>query len=364
MRILLNLGAVSVAVLASGCASVSGGNAQSMIVTTAEKDGRDVPGADCKLSNSKGSWSLKTPGETTIVRSNTPMTVKCEKSPLPTGMATVESATRAAMFGNILVGGIIGAAIDHSSGAAYEYPASVRVVMGDVIALGVPVQPVAKAARFQVHDRQFDLPAASGYANAADVNAVPYESARKAYNDFLQKPVPRAFVLSSDGHATSWSNSTAAVQKAMEHCNEKFSGCQLYAYDSTVVWKASYTNPAAAARKEQPAQPVRSEASALARRNPLPAASGYADLNDVDKLARLNPRARAAYEAFLAKPLPRAFALSENAGWWSSWGSKPKDPSASIDPAVRVVPDCENYHQRRCTIYAVDEVVVYQPEQK
>jgi S1-C subfamily serine protease len=98
--------------------------------------------------------------------------------------------------------------------------------------------------------------------------------------------------------------------------------------------------------------------------HPLASASGYAELTDLDKLAQINPRARAAYEAFLAKPLPRAFALSENGGWWTSWGRKPKDPSAAADPAVRILPDCEKYHQRRCTIYAIDSVVVYKPEQK
>lgn len=92
---------------------------------------------------------------------------------------------------------------------------------------------------------------------------------------------------------------------------------------------------------------------------PSPAASGYADVNDIARLVQLNPRARAAYEAFLSKPLPRAFALSESGGWWMSWGTKPKDPSASMDPAIRAVPDCERYHQRRCFLYVVDEVVVW-----
>lgn len=89
------------------------------------------------------------------------------------------------------------------------------------------------------------------------------------------------------------------------------------------------------------------------------AGSSYADVNDVAKLIKVNPRARAAYETFLSKPLPRAFALSENGGWWMAWGKKPKDPFASSDPAIRVLPDCEKHHQRRCFVYAVDETVVW-----
>lgn len=34
------------------------------------------------------------------------------------------------MFGNIIFGGGIGAIIDHNNGSAYEYPATIKVVMG------------------------------------------------------------------------------------------------------------------------------------------------------------------------------------------------------------------------------------------
>jgi hypothetical protein len=379
MRFMLTICAFAFAALASGCASVSGGNVQSMIVTAAEKGGRDLPGADCTLSNNKGSWRVKTPGETTIVRSNTAMTVKCEKEAQPVGIATVESATRAAMYGNILIGGVVGAAIDHTSGAAYEYPVTVRVVMGDVIAIAPPKPPnEATAGRHapKVHDKQFDLPAATGFANAADVNAVPSEAARLAYGDWLQKPPPRAFVLSSDGRPFWAFNTSAAVQRAMDRCGERHTGCRLYAYDDVVVWKATYALETPRARKE--AAPQRTVAATATAETPVriaadsnkevlqpaPVASGYAALNDIGKLPTINPKLRAAYETFLTRPLPRAFALSENGGWWASWGTKPKDPNASIDPSVRVIPDCEKYHQRRCTVYAINEVVVYKPEQK
>jgi hypothetical protein len=89
------------------------------------------------------------------------------------------------------------------------------------------------------------------------------------------------------------------------------------------------------------------------------AASGYADVNDVARLVAVNPRAKEAYERFLTKPFPRAFALSENGGWFISAGIKRKDPALSIDPAIRIVPDCEKRHQRRCYLYAVDDIVVW-----
>lgn len=119
---------------------------------------------------------------------------------------------------------------------------------------------------------------------------------------------------------------------------------------------------AVAVAKREAAAPQTGGANA-AQGKTSPVASGYADLNDVEKLGQISPRARTGYEDFLKKPLPRAFALAEGGGWWASWGTKPKNPNSSTDPALRVVPDCEQFHHRRCTIYVIDNVVVYRPPQ-
>jgi hypothetical protein len=96
-----------------------------------------------------------------------------------------------------------------------------------------------------------------------------------------------------------------------------------------------------------------------AREHAKPVASGYGDIKDVAKLAQLAPNAKAAYETFLSKPLPRAFAISDDKRWWYAWGWKPKDPADDPDPSVRVVSGCEKRTQRTCVLYAVDDVVVY-----
>lgn len=84
--------------LLGACASVAGGNVQKIYVQTQAADGATVNGADCALSNDKGTWRLKSPGDTSVVRSNRPMEVKCEKPPLPQGVLSVESGTRGAML--------------------------------------------------------------------------------------------------------------------------------------------------------------------------------------------------------------------------------------------------------------------------
>ncbi|MFC7513877.1 hypothetical protein ACFQUU_02545 [Herbaspirillum sp. GCM10030257] len=56
------------------------------------------------------------------------------------GMAAVKSSTKSMAFGNIIFGGIIGAAVDTSSGAAYDYPTLISVIMGESIVQAPPAQ--------------------------------------------------------------------------------------------------------------------------------------------------------------------------------------------------------------------------------
>lgn len=116
--------------LTSGCASITGTTNQSVSVQTREPGGKEVTGAACELTNNKGKWFVTTPGSVMVHRSNDDMQVLCNKADLEPGRAGVVSETKGSMFGNIIFGGAIGAVVDHSSGAAYEYPAFIQVLMG------------------------------------------------------------------------------------------------------------------------------------------------------------------------------------------------------------------------------------------
>lgn len=113
----------------SGCASVTGSTTQSISVQTREPGTGELRGANCELANSKGRWYVTTPGSVMIHRSNDDMQVYCSKAGFETGRTSVVSVTKAEMFGNILVGGVIGAVIDHNSGSGYEYPGFVQILM-------------------------------------------------------------------------------------------------------------------------------------------------------------------------------------------------------------------------------------------
>ena len=113
----------------SGCASVSGGPSQSLTVQANYKD-QDVFGVNCEIKNTRGLWFVTTPGTTQIRSSSEALSVVCNKKDLGSGRAIVESEMKGAMYGNLILGGVIGGVVDHSTGAAYEYPKTIKVIMG------------------------------------------------------------------------------------------------------------------------------------------------------------------------------------------------------------------------------------------
>ncbi|MBC7467934.1 MAG: hypothetical protein H7322_01280 [Ramlibacter sp.] len=329
-------------VVLAGCASVSGGNVQKMYVQAQSQNGAAVSGADCTLTNDKGSWRLTAPGDTSIVRSNKRMEVKCDKSPLPPGVVSVESATRGAMYGNIILGGVVGAVIDHNSGAAYEYPEMIKVIMGRMVSMDVPKQPVsgtrdpnipkdtraasarptptqppgqAIAAADPVPSAAAGIapiaPIATGYARIDDIDAVPYlgDKGREGYRLWIKRPTPKAFAVSTDG---SWfgawglrpadpAHPTDPSERAMLLCQQRTKGiCMLYAVNGSVVWAKP--------------TPVAASPAARGHSHTVPPASGYAAIDNVDAVpARAEGKAR--YSQYLAMPSPKAFVVYETGGW-------------------------------------------------
>lgn len=117
-------------VLSSGCASITGSEIQTIAIETVDKSGSAVSGADCNLTNDRGSWKLKSPGHAAINRSSEDLNVRCQAEDHDPGMAKAISRANGGMFGNIIFGGGIGAIIDHNKGTAYDYPEFIRVVFG------------------------------------------------------------------------------------------------------------------------------------------------------------------------------------------------------------------------------------------
>ncbi len=109
----------------SGCASIVSGQNQVVSVDTP-----GCPGARCELVNDKGRFYVaSTPGTVTLMRSYNNLQVTCTRDATTSAPVSVASATKAMAFGNILVGGIVGAGVDIGTGAAYDYPQMISVSM-------------------------------------------------------------------------------------------------------------------------------------------------------------------------------------------------------------------------------------------
>jgi hypothetical protein len=81
-------------------------------------------------------------------------------------------------------------------------------------------------------------------------------------------------------------------------------------------------------------------------------------LDDAQALPYVSEAGRDAYRAWLARPLPRAFVVSPQGGWFTTWGSRPADPSMPADVAARAMARC-HLRSQQCERYAVDREVVF-----
>lgn len=118
---------------AVGCASIVNDSTHPMKLETLAADGKAIAGAECKLVNDYGSVTVRS-GETSPVRrSNKDLDINCKHPDNPDAVARAISRANAGLAGNILLGGVIGAVIDHSKGTAYTYPTWIRLVFGKTL---------------------------------------------------------------------------------------------------------------------------------------------------------------------------------------------------------------------------------------
>lgn len=132
MKKSLFFGLVMSSMITTGCSSLTGdGTSQNISVFTVKENSQDLIGARCEFTNDEGMWTTVSPGSLMVHRSNKNLQVVCFKEEHNDGFATMVSKTKANMFGNIIFGGGIGAIIDHNNGSAYEYPPTVKIMMGN-----------------------------------------------------------------------------------------------------------------------------------------------------------------------------------------------------------------------------------------
>jgi hypothetical protein len=112
-----------------GCASITHDTVQTILIETLASDQRLVTATDCRAANDAGTYE-GTATEIKVRRSSDHLDLQCRHPEHGTADARVISRANAGFVGNVLVGGVVGAMVDQSSGAGYSYPTWIRLVFG------------------------------------------------------------------------------------------------------------------------------------------------------------------------------------------------------------------------------------------
>lgn len=114
-----------VAATGSGCATVTKGSSQAVTLHT------DPEGATCDMAREAKIFAslAATPGQVQVGREWSAIDISCRKAGHQTTDLRVESSVEGWTMGNILIGGIIGFAVDAASGAMRQYPQFVTLTL-------------------------------------------------------------------------------------------------------------------------------------------------------------------------------------------------------------------------------------------
>ncbi|WP_233828797.1 hypothetical protein [Paraburkholderia sp. ZP32-5] len=80
-------------------------------------------------------------------------------------------------------------------------------------------------------------------------------------------------------------------------------------------------------------------------------------ITDVDAVPLIDARGRDGYRAWLYRPSPKAFVIASNGNWRATWGKVPQ--GEPVDAAERAMQHCQSSGLKDCTLYAVDDKVVW-----
>jgi hypothetical protein len=142
---LTRTGAVALLAIAAlqGCATLTDSNEQEVDVR-AILDHREMANVGCVLSNDMGRWFVNAPGRVTIRKSEGDLVVDCKKEGV--GVASEKVASRFGtgnLIGNAITSGGLGYLVDRHSGAGFDYPVTLTVLMRRPAATGGDADQVA-----------------------------------------------------------------------------------------------------------------------------------------------------------------------------------------------------------------------------
>ena len=113
----------------AGCATVSESKDQRVTVQTIQ-DNREIVAVGCVLTNSAGRWFMMAPGRVTVRKSAGNLFVDCKKAGVSAGQERFASrANSTATIGNAVATAGLGYLLDKQTGAGFDYPDVLTVLM-------------------------------------------------------------------------------------------------------------------------------------------------------------------------------------------------------------------------------------------
>jgi len=112
----------------AGCASLTESTQQNVLVQTV-LDHREIGGVGCVLYNDVGKWFVTTPARVTLRKSAAPLRIDCRKEGAAWAYEKVDSKANGNLWGNVILTAGVGYVIDRNTGAGYDYPSTLTVLM-------------------------------------------------------------------------------------------------------------------------------------------------------------------------------------------------------------------------------------------
>lgn len=116
----------------TGCASVTHGTTQNVKIETLSPEGKVVDGARCRVSNDRNDAVVRSGQTLPVRRSGENLSIECTQAGLPPARGQAISRVNVGLVGNVMIGGLIGVAIDTGTGAGFNYPSWIRLIFGEV----------------------------------------------------------------------------------------------------------------------------------------------------------------------------------------------------------------------------------------
>lgn len=123
----------------AGCATMTESDEQYVVMMTV-LDHQQVAGIGCVLSNDRGRWFVTSPGRVQIRKSTQPLTVDCRKDDV-SAHDEIGPHQNASRWGNILLTAGAGQLIDRQTGAGFDYPQTLTVILRRAARRDGPAEP-------------------------------------------------------------------------------------------------------------------------------------------------------------------------------------------------------------------------------